>query len=79
MASILRAINFSRTSVTFRMEPVADRLSLPDERDGKYAANADWARAGAISPLDDKLGVRITDYDPDRMVATMPVDGNSAW
>ena len=28
------------------------------------------------SPLDDKLGVRITDYDPDRLVATMPVEGN---
>jgi uncharacterized protein (TIGR00369 family) len=28
------------------------------------------------SPLDDKLGVRITDYDPDRLVATMPVAGN---
>ena len=28
------------------------------------------------SPLDDKLGVRITDYDPDRIVATMPVAGN---
>jgi uncharacterized protein (TIGR00369 family) len=28
------------------------------------------------SPLDDKLGVRITDYNPDRLVATMPVGGN---
>jgi 1,4-dihydroxy-2-naphthoyl-CoA hydrolase len=28
------------------------------------------------SPLDDKLGVRITDYDPDQLVATMPVAGN---
>ncbi|CAA9258790.1 MAG: ComA operon protein 2 [uncultured Blastococcus sp.] len=28
------------------------------------------------SPLDDKLGVRIIDYDPDRLVATMPVAGN---
>ncbi len=35
-----------------------------------------WAPTGAISPLDDKLGVRITDYDPDRLVATMPVEGN---
>jgi uncharacterized protein (TIGR00369 family) len=31
---------------------------------------------GTISPLDDKLGIEITDYDPDRMVATMPVKGN---
>ena len=29
-----------------------------------------------LSPLDDKLGIRITDYDPDRLVATMPVAGN---
>ncbi len=28
------------------------------------------------SPLDDKLGIRITDYNPDRLVATMPVEGN---
>jgi 1,4-dihydroxy-2-naphthoyl-CoA hydrolase len=28
------------------------------------------------SPLDAKLGIRITDYSPDRMVATMPVAGN---
>lgn len=35
-----------------------------------------WLPEGISSPLDDKLGVRITDYDPDRMVATMPVAGN---
>ena len=35
-----------------------------------------WAPTGTISPLDDKLGIRITDYDPDRVVATMPVEGN---
>ena len=35
-----------------------------------------WLPEGITSPLDDKLGVRITDYDPDRMVATMPVAGN---
>jgi uncharacterized protein (TIGR00369 family) len=35
-----------------------------------------WAPTGQISPLDDKLGIRITDYDPDRLVATMPVEGN---
>jgi 1,4-dihydroxy-2-naphthoyl-CoA hydrolase len=32
--------------------------------------------ADTVSPLDDKLGIRITDYDPDRLVATMPVSGN---
>jgi uncharacterized protein (TIGR00369 family) len=31
---------------------------------------------GSFSPLDDKLGIRITDFDPDRLVATMPVEGN---
>ena len=35
-----------------------------------------WAPTDTISPLDDKLGIRITDYDPDRLVATMPVEGN---
>ena len=28
------------------------------------------------SPLDEKLGIRIVDFDPDRLVATMPVEGN---
>jgi uncharacterized protein (TIGR00369 family) len=31
---------------------------------------------GTTTPLDDKLGIQIVDYDPDRMVATMPVEGN---
>ena len=31
---------------------------------------------GPLSPLDDKLGIRITDASPDRLVATMPVEGN---
>jgi 1,4-dihydroxy-2-naphthoyl-CoA hydrolase len=35
-----------------------------------------WAPQGAVSPLDDKLGIQITDYNPDRLVATMPVEGN---
>jgi 1,4-dihydroxy-2-naphthoyl-CoA hydrolase len=35
-----------------------------------------WLPQGIRSPLDDKLGVVITDYDPDRLVATMPVAGN---
>ncbi len=28
------------------------------------------------SPLDDKLGIEIVDFTPDRLVATMPVEGN---
>jgi len=28
-------------------------------------------------PLDEKLGIEITDFDPDRLVATMPVAGNT--
>ncbi len=32
--------------------------------------------AGASSPLDDKLGIEIVDYDPERLVATMSVEGN---
>jgi uncharacterized protein (TIGR00369 family) len=39
-------------------------------------ARPDWLPTDSISPLDDKLGIRITDYDPDRLVATMPVEGN---
>ena len=35
-----------------------------------------WLPEGMRSPLDEKLGLRITDYDPDRLVATMPVAGN---
>ena len=35
-----------------------------------------WAAAGMLSPLDEKLGIRIVDYDPERLVATMPVEGN---
>ena len=35
-----------------------------------------WFPADKLSPLDDKLGIRITDFDPDRLVATMPVAGN---
>ena len=35
-----------------------------------------WAPSGVLSPLDEKLGIRIVDYDPDRLVATMPVEGN---
>ncbi len=36
----------------------------------------DWLPEGSISPLDDKLGIRIVDFDPDHLVATMPVEGN---
>ena len=36
----------------------------------------DWLPAETQGPLDDKLGIEITDFDPDRLVATMPVDGD---
>ena len=36
----------------------------------------EWLPAELVSPLDDKLGIRVTDWNPDRMVATMPVAGN---
>ena len=35
-----------------------------------------WAPSGVLSPLDEKLGIEIVDYDSDRLVATMPVAGN---
>jgi 1,4-dihydroxy-2-naphthoyl-CoA hydrolase len=36
----------------------------------------DWLPADTQGPLDDKLGIRITAWDPERVVATMPVSGN---
>jgi 1,4-dihydroxy-2-naphthoyl-CoA hydrolase len=36
----------------------------------------DWLPERAHSPLDDKLGVEILDWNPERMVATMPVTGH---
>jgi uncharacterized protein (TIGR00369 family) len=35
-----------------------------------------WLPGTTRSPLDDKLGIEIVDFDPDRLVATMPVSGN---
>ena len=35
-----------------------------------------WAPSGVLSPLDEKLGIEIVDYAPERLVATMPVEGN---
>jgi uncharacterized protein (TIGR00369 family) len=40
------------------------------------AAPPAWFPAGRLSPLDEKLGIRVVDYDPARTVATMPVEGN---
>jgi 1,4-dihydroxy-2-naphthoyl-CoA hydrolase len=36
----------------------------------------DWIPTEALSPLDAKLGVEVVDWNPDRLVATMPVKGN---
>ena len=35
-----------------------------------------WMPTDSFSPLDDKLGIQIVDFNPDRLVATMPVKGN---
>jgi 1,4-dihydroxy-2-naphthoyl-CoA hydrolase len=35
-----------------------------------------WLPTEAISELDAKLGIRIVDWDPERLVARMPVEGN---
>jgi uncharacterized protein (TIGR00369 family) len=35
-----------------------------------------WLPADLHNPLADKLGVVVTDWNPDRLVATMPVEGN---
>ena len=39
-------------------------------------APPDWLPGSMRSPLDEKLGIEIVDFDPDRLVATMPVAGN---
>lgn len=36
-----------------------------------------WLPPDLSSPLDDKLGIEIVDWDPDRLVARMPVEGNT--
>ncbi len=36
-----------------------------------------WLPDDLTSPLDDKLGIEIVDWDPDRLVARMPVEGNT--
>jgi uncharacterized protein (TIGR00369 family) len=35
-----------------------------------------WFPTDAVSELDEKLGIRIVDWDPERLVARMPVVGN---
>jgi uncharacterized protein (TIGR00369 family) len=37
----------------------------------------EWLPADLKSPLDDKLDIEIVDWDPDRLVARMPVEGNT--
>ena len=39
-------------------------------------ARPDWLPSDTQGPLDDKLGIQITDFTPERLVATMPVAGN---
>lgn len=53
------------------MAAVAQRLPCPVVP----TPRPDWAPAEP-SGLDAKLGIEIVDFDPDRMVATMPVAGN---
>jgi 1,4-dihydroxy-2-naphthoyl-CoA hydrolase len=36
----------------------------------------DWIPAGQLGPLDDKLAIEVVDWNPERLVATMPVKGN---
>jgi len=35
-----------------------------------------WLPTDSFGRLDDTLGIRIIDFDPDRVVATMPVEAN---
>lgn len=36
----------------------------------------DWTAGLTLGPLCDSMGVVIIDWDPDRLVARMPVEGN---
>lgn len=36
-----------------------------------------WLPSDLASALDEKLGIEITDWDPDHVVARMPVEGNT--
>lgn len=36
----------------------------------------DWVAGLTLGPLCDRMGVEVIDWDPDRLVATMPVEGN---
>ncbi len=36
----------------------------------------DWLAGLTLGPLCDRMGIVITDWDPKRLVATMPVEGN---
>jgi 1,4-dihydroxy-2-naphthoyl-CoA hydrolase len=36
-----------------------------------------WLPKDVTSALDEKLGIEIIDWDPDRVVARMPVEGNT--
>ncbi len=36
----------------------------------------DWITSLTLGPLCDHMGIQITDWNPDRLVASMPVDGN---
>ncbi|TQN42790.1 uncharacterized protein (TIGR00369 family) [Blastococcus colisei] len=37
----------------------------------------DWLPSDTFSALDEKLGIEIVDWDLDRLVARMPVEGNT--
>jgi len=58
------------------VRPPTGRVRATGYRAGVTTAPPAWAPQDKISPLDDKLGIRITDFDPERLVATMPVEGN---
>jgi len=36
----------------------------------------DWLAGLALGPLAEHMGIEIVDWNPDRLVATMPVEGN---
>jgi len=54
----------------------AGRRGTGGYRAGVSTPRPDWLTSETQGPLDDALGIQIIDFDPDRLVATMPVAGD---
>jgi 1,4-dihydroxy-2-naphthoyl-CoA hydrolase len=57
--------------------PPSDDPPDPNNVQGVTTAAPAWFPPDLSSALDEKLGIEIVDWDPDRLVARMPVEGNT--